>query len=335
MIRKFLNIWRPEVYHGRGVKANFFEGWFYKMVDSCRENILAVIPGVFLSEKEQESHAFIQILDGISHRSYYQRYPLSQFHSSSGKFQIGIGPNSFSEHHLNLDLHAEPYCRGRLKFDQLQSWPIRWNSPGAMGWYAFVPFMECYHGILSLDHNISGVLQMEDKQINFENGRGYLEKDWGKNFPQAYIWIQCNHFEQPGISLTFSIAKIPWLNGSFRGFIGGFLFGDRLYRFTTYNGAELKEVKVDREWVEVEVFDHRHRLQIKARRTEAGILHGPYENQMLNRVAESLSSTITISFYKMNRKGERLLFTDRGDMAGLELNGALEQIIDSKSIGSW
>ena len=23
-----------------------------------------------------------------------------------------------------------------------------------MGWYAWVPFMECYHGVLSLDHTI-------------------------------------------------------------------------------------------------------------------------------------------------------------------------------------
>src|SRR4030042_6412444 len=240
MTRKLLNIWRPEVYHGLGEKANFFEGWVYKRVDSSRKNILAVIPGVFISQNEQESHAFIQVLDGSTHRSHYQRFPLSQFQTASGQFHISIGPNSFSKHHLNLDLHDHPHLRGQLQFEQLQSWPVHWSSPGAMGWYAFVPFMECYHGILSLDHRIDGERRMDGQQINFENGRGYLEKDWGKSFPQAYIWMQCNHFEQPSISLTLSIAKIPWLKGSFRGFIIGFLFGDRLYRFTTYNGAELR-----------------------------------------------------------------------------------------------
>jgi tocopherol cyclase len=332
MTRKLLNIWRPEVYHGLGEKANFFEGWFYKLVDSSRKNILAVIPGVFISHNEEESHAFIQVLDGSTHRSYYQRFPLSQFQTSSGQFHISIGPNSFSKHHLNLDLHGDLNLRGQLKFEQLQSWPVCWSSPGAMGWYAFVPFMECYHGILSLDHRIDGELRMDGQQINFENGRGYLEKDWGKSFPQAYIWMQCNHFEQPGISLTLSIAKIPWLKGSFRGFIIGFLFGDRLYRFTTYNGAELRQVKADKERVEVVVFNRRQRLQIEARRTEAGTLHGPFENQMLSRVAESLSSTIAISFFETNGKGERLLFSGSGDMAGLEVNGALEQIIDNKSV---
>ena len=331
MFRKFLNIWRPEVYHGRGVKATFFEGWFYKLADSSRENILAIIPGVFIGQNELESHAFIQILDGRTHRSYYLPYPLSQFQAASRHFQINIGPNSFSNYRLDLDLPRDPRLRGQLTFEQHQIWPIRWTSPGAMGWYAFVPFMECYHGILSLDHRIRGELQLDGQRINLENGRGYLEKDWGKSFPQAYIWMQCNHFEQPGISLTLSIAKIPWLKGSFRGFIIGFLFQNKIYRFTTYNGAQLTLVKVDQEWVEVKVVNRRHRLQIKARKTEAGTLHGPFEERMLNRVAESLSSTIDISFYEINDRREKLIFSGHGEKAGLEINGTLEQILDHRS----
>ena len=201
-----------------------------------------------------------------------------------------------------------------------------------MGWYAFVPFMECYHGILSLDHRIRGELQLDEQRINLENGRGYLEKDWGKSFPQAYIWMQCNHFEQSGISLTLSIAKIPWLKGSFRGFIIGFLFQNKIYQFTTYNGAQLKQVQVDREWVEVKVVNRRHRLQIRARKTEAGTLHGPFERQMLSRVAESLSSTIDISFYEINDQREKLIFSGHGEKAGLEMNGTLEQLLDNKPI---
>jgi len=329
MFQKLLNIWRPEVYHGKGEKENYFEGWFYKLVDCSRKYILAVIPGIFINEKEKESHAFIQILDGNTHRSYYQTYPLSEFHSAPRTFSITIGPNSFSRSHLELNIQKGLQLGGRLKFEKLKSWPVRWISPGAMGWYAFVPFMECYHGILSLDHQIYGELQMNKQHISFENGRGYIEKDWGRSFPQAYIWMQCNHFDQTGISLILSIARIPWLKGSFRGFIIGFLYQDKLYRFTTYNGAELQRVKAEREKFKVEVADKRHRLQITASCSEAGVLHGPYDNKMLNRVAESLSSKITVSFYEKDRKGEKLLFSGSGQWAGLEMNGALEQIIDS------
>ena len=53
-----------------------------------------------------------------------------------------------------------------------------------MGWYGYLPTMECFHGILSIDHKLKGALSIDDKKISFNNGRGYIEKDWGRNFPQ-------------------------------------------------------------------------------------------------------------------------------------------------------
>lgn len=329
MIQKLINIWRPEVYHNKSGKATFFEGWFYKLVDSSHKHIMAIIPGVFLHNNQKESHAFIQVLDGFSHRAYYHRYSLSQFHSSSKNFTIRMGTNIFTSSGLEIDIQNELKLKGRLTFTELQKWPVRWNSPGAMGWYAFVPFMECYHGIISLNHRITGELQLNDRLLNFNNGRGYLEKDWGRSFPQAYIWMQGNHFDQPGISLALSIARIPWLRGSFRGFIIGFLYNGKLFRFTTYNGAKLKKVKVKSGEVEVEVVHRRHGLRITARGGQEGILHGPYENTMVGRVVESLDATLTVSFFEIKEHGEELLYSGKSEIAGLEMNGALAQIVDS------
>jgi len=83
---------------------------------------------------------------------------------------------------------------------------------------AFGPIMECYHDIISLDHSLSGSLLSNDTEIVFNGGWGYIEKDWGKSFPEAYVWIQSNHFQKKETSLSASIAKIPWLNGFFRGY---------------------------------------------------------------------------------------------------------------------
>jgi tocopherol cyclase len=106
-------------------------------------------------------------------------------------------------------------------------------SPGAMGWYTFLPFMQTYRGILSLDHRMEGSLTIDLEKIDFSDGRGTMEKNWGKAFPRAYIWIQSNHFSTPGTSLTASVATIPWLGSWFRGFIVGLWHNDKLYRFTT------------------------------------------------------------------------------------------------------
>jgi tocopherol cyclase len=51
-----------------------------------------------------------------------------------------------------------------------------------MGWFAYVPFMECYHGVLSLDHEVNGRLRLGKRETDFSGGRGYIEKDWAAPF---------------------------------------------------------------------------------------------------------------------------------------------------------
>ncbi len=91
-----------------------------------------------------------------------------------------------------------------------------------MGWYAFVPFMECYHAVIGFDHPLEGKININGNEIDFTGGRGYIEKDYGKSFPSYYIWMQSNHFETEEISVMASVAKIPWLGSSFDGFVVGF-----------------------------------------------------------------------------------------------------------------
>ncbi len=115
-----------------------------------------------------------------------------------------------------------------------------------MGPYSFAPFMECYHGVLSFDHDMNGTLIMNGESVNFDGGRGYIEKDWGRAFPRAWVWGQSNHFDHPGTSITISVATIPWLRTSFRGFIIGLWHDRKLYRFATYTGATDHESAIDR-----------------------------------------------------------------------------------------
>jgi tocopherol cyclase len=38
------------------------------------------------------------------------------------------------------------------------------------------------------------------RRVDFSGGSGYIEKDWGRSFPRAWIWAQSNTFTQPGTS---------------------------------------------------------------------------------------------------------------------------------------
>ena len=310
----------PDLYHGHDVKHPFFEGWYFKLVDAARENAWAVIPGIYRDSDPMLDHAFVMLLDGRSHHVTFIRYLAEDFAASRDKFLIRVGPNFFGADFLTLNLSE---VRGHLTFSGITPWPVSWTAPGIMGWYAWFP-MECYHGVVSMDHALSGCLTCADAVIDFSGGRGYIEKDWGRNFPQTWIWLQANHFDTPEVSLTASIARIPFYGRVFPGFIIGLKMGDRLYRFATYLGATLDKVVVDgtgnvMNRVEIVVTNKQYRLQINAERGATALLYAPTPGQgMVPRVKESLTATVRL--HLSDRRGA-ILFAGESSFAGMEIEG--------------
>jgi hypothetical protein len=325
------NVWRPENFHYAhrlGRSTDRFEGWYFKLVDREGLHPFAIIPGVFLGA---DAHAFVQVLDGRRGRSWYHRFPISEFEASSDVFDVRIAENRFHAGGLTLSLDPlgdGPALRGQLQFGPWSRWPVTALSPGVMGPYSFAPLMQCNHGILSLDHALSGKLEFGDRAMAFDGGRGYLEKDWGKSFPIGYVWTQSNHFDREGISVTASVATVPWITGAFRGFLVGFLVDGTLHRFTTYTGARVQSLTVSDTHFKLCVSNATHRLEVDSRKTEGALLHAPYERQMLERVAETMTSEIDLRFYRVEGGRESVVYEGTGRNACLEAQGDLHRILD-------
>ena len=145
-----------------------------------------------------------------------------------------------------------------------------------------------------MDHIIQGELEIDGVNIDFSNGRGYLEKDWGRSFPSAYFWMQSNHFSEDGISLKCSVAKIPWVRSSFVGFIAGVWLKDRLIRFTTYNQSKLRKSFANEKEVEIILENKNYLLEILAHRDGATQLASPINGFMNGRIEESMTSSIAV-----------------------------------------
>jgi hypothetical protein len=324
VIRFLRSALHPAAYHGHGKKPPFFEGWYYKIVDATEEQRFAIIPGVFVSDDPDRHHAFVQVLDGQTGHSTYHRYPPQEFWAAEGELDLHIGPNRFTAEHLSLQIKSsEVEIRGELRFSDLHPWPVTLSSPGIMGWYAWVPFMETYHGVVSLDHEIQGALTVDGRLVDWTGGRGYIEKDWGQSFPAAWIWFQTNHFEQPGTSLTASVAIIPWLRGSFPGFIVGLWHQEVLYRFATYTGARIEKLDITDEAVTWVIRDRQHRLEMRAIHAEGGLIQAPTTVDMGRRIAETLSTRVETALYTLESGRSYLIFQDTGRHAGLEAVGDL------------
>jgi tocopherol cyclase len=314
-------IYNPEVFQGNLKKKNYFEGWYFKHVSNDLNNVYSFIPGISLTDHNR--HAFIQVINGITGKSDYITYPIDEFSWDKDNICVKVGSSVFTEKSIDLKISGENLTvTGHLDYSNIVKYPKSLFSPGIMGWYSFIPFMECKHGIVSVNHKINGKISVNNHIIDFDEGQGYIEKDWGASFPEAWIWIQANNFSNHNTSFNFSIAKIPWLGNFFIGFIAFLYFDKRFFLFSTYNKAKITQIKHNAESIEIVLKNKNSVLKISAIKSTFGELIAPVSGDMSRRIKESIDSKVEVELFD---KDGVLLYTDVSSRAGLEI---IEKIFD-------
>lgn len=323
---KMNKLYNCGIFQGAGKHKHYFEGWYFKHVDKGEQNVISIIPGLSIEEKVANSHAFIQILDGRTYKTYYIPYGIEEFRFSKKIFEFMIGNNRFSDKGIELNIAAEDIMlQGKLEYSKPIHWPSGIKSPNSMGWYAYIPIMECYHGVLSLQHNILGQIKLNDRVINFDGGVGYMEKDWGTSFPSSWIWLQSNHFDIENISLMLPIAKIPWRQRSFLGLISGLWHDNKLYRFATYTGSKIDYLKFKDQEINIKVSDKKYNLFIEAIPGNTGSLQAPVKGAMTGNVMESISGIASIKL--SDKKTDRMILESKARCCGMEIAGNMQELL--------
>lgn len=287
------------------MQDNYFEGWYFKNVGT--DTAISFIPGMNISNGQKS--AFIQII--TEDNSYFIDYPFNKFKLNKDEFSVKIGKNYFSKNSIHLDNHI---VSGNLSFTDNVYIKKNIIMPNIMGPFAYIPFMECKHDILSMKHNVYGSLKLENKIINFDNGCGYIEKDAGTSFPKWYIWCQANCFSNKTCSLFFSIADIPFKSRSFNGFICSFMLNDKEYRFATYNNSKCifnyNDVELD-----ITLINSKYNLNIQATIGDNFKLAAPVNGRMNKQIKESINSNINVTF----KIEGYTVYTDTSNFAGIEI----------------
>jgi len=210
---KVFRAWYPEAYQGTHRKKGYFEGWYLKLIDSPGKTIFALIPGVSTGRSRNDAHAFIQLINAVTGKTEYFRFALEAFSADDRKFDVRIGSNHFWDGGMQVNLQNETTSlSGSLRFEQIEKYPTSLLHPGIMGPFSFIPWMECYHGVVNISHTIVGSLMYNGGALDMTGGEGYIEKDWGKSFPKSWIWMQANHFSTPKASFMFSLCahSVAW-----------------------------------------------------------------------------------------------------------------------------
>jgi tocopherol cyclase len=311
-MRSLFQIFHPEVFQGSLNKRNYFEGWYFKHVSANDEDAFAVIPGISFSE---DSHSFIQYIDGANKKTIYFRYSSEDFSFSRKKLEIRVGDSIFTSQGVNLNLsNGEFKISGNVKYNEFTLLPKNLIMPGIMGWYSYVPGMECNHGVVSVDHNLEGSLNVNGTEREFTGGRGYIEKDWGISFPESWIWMQCNSFGKEHVSVMISIAKIPWMGSYFIGFISFISINGRIRIFATYNGAKVHSLSRSGNITEVRITLRDVELFARITGRGIGFLKAPSQGLMNNTIKESIDSEVYIELKEENKT----LYSGKGVRAGFE-----------------
>jgi hypothetical protein len=315
-------LWNPSWFQGNRRRGSYFEGWYFKIVSPCGRHSRAFIPGVSISS--DDSHAFVQAIDGMTGQSWYFRFPLEGFSYSRNGFAVKIGRNRFSASHMELHLAGQGATfSGRLGFEGRVCYPAGLTRPGIMGWYRYMPFMECYHGVVSLDHEILGGLELNGKEVRFSGGRGYIEKDWGTSMPSAWVWMQANHFETRGTSFMLSVANIPWIGKSFTGFLGYFLHEGRRYDFATHTGARITRLEKHEGRILVGLQGKGFRIEVGGLTGNTGALKAPVGGTMQRLIHESIDASLEV---RLSDGAGKTLFRGTSRHAGLELTGQTDTL---------
>ncbi|ABX81989.1 tocopherol cyclase family protein [Acholeplasma laidlawii] len=313
------NVFKDDKYQGLQ-KKNYFEGWYFKSVTSNQNISIAVIPGVSLAIDDR--HAFIQVfvytnntLEKSVH-NYYFRFDINDFKADKHKFEVSIKDNKFSLEGITLNLEDEDtVIRGNYQISNPVKLPQSLLQPTIMGPFSYLPLMECYHGILSMNHTISGTIYYNDIAIDFNEGRGYIEKDYGKSFPKGYVWVQTNHFEKADTSLFLSVAAIPYLGITFNGFIVNFYHNLKHYRFATYNGSKIKVEDIGQKEVRYSFRKRKYTLEVEAKIDDFVTLASPKFGKMDHTIKEGLSGFVKL---KLMKKGI-VIFEGTSGSAGIEI----------------
>jgi len=310
-----MKVLRPWAFQGSLTRKNYFEGWYFKHVSADRTRVYSFIPGVSLTRGS--GHCFIQVLNGMNGEAQVHEYALAEFSASTRDLDIAVGKSQFTIQGMTLEMTNESHqIAGHVTYTSPELYPSTLLTPGIMGWYSFVPFMECKHGIVSMQHKLSGGLQIDGQYVDFEGGTGYIEKDWGSSFPESWVWLHCNTFDNTQSSFTFSVAKIPWLGSYFIGFISYLQLEGRFINFSTWSKARIEKLEYLNNTVHILISNKKYLLEVEAHNNQTGQLKAPIRGSMTRMIKETVDATIKL---KLSERSGKVLFQDQGSRAGMEL----------------
>ena len=196
----------------------WFEWWFYKVVLPDTGDAFFFTYGVVnpwdTAMDNPSSSAFVSMGNFTERAFTEERYPPSDFTASYQATDVRIG-----------DQHAtDKMITGSLVDSDggVVSWDIqiepRWRF-NAMTWTMFLSNLSnIFWYPVQADALFSGWIDYKGQLYTFEDAPGFQDRNWGRSFPEWWVWIVANHFDgHPNTALAVGGGQ-PVLLDAIHGF---------------------------------------------------------------------------------------------------------------------
>lgn len=241
-------------------------------------------------------------------------YPHSAFRADEDRLCVQVGETCFHAQGAHIDINSRVcHIQGELFYAPFTLLERTCYAPSMMGPFAYLPFMECNHDVISLHHKVSGSLQMEGERISLKGATGYIEKDWGRSMPRRWLWFQCSQFPREA-SVMLSWALVPFLGTAFPGVIAVCHCGGRQFRLATYYGAKLTFDQAGEKRYGITLRQRHLQLSIQVDLNEGHPLLAPLQGNMCRTIMEYPACPCHVSLHD----GNIPLFDCDGTSAGFE-----------------
>lgn len=293
---------------------NGFVIWYYNLIDPKKETLMEIEIG----RKNEAGNSEYYMLIESNEKAFTREIKFIPEMVKWGNEEICLGNSSFNMQHINLDLEEEGYyIKGNISFTGIIGTnKSRWQS-GIMGPFRYWPFLNSYHEVASLTQQVSGTVTVNGKTIDFDYGKGYMEKEWGKQHPKAWIWAQCNHFKENDIALMAGVARMPFLWEYYTTFSVPVYYNGRLEIFSTYNGGQIAKLYRYKGYVHLIITQKSKVLDLKIYGEDEVELVSAYSSHRIRDVYQCPMAKIEIKLMQSNQ----IILDDVGYCCNIEMGG--------------
>ena len=316
-------VFHPEFFQSRKNHRKYFENWLFKLVSEDRNSVLVIIPVMELGSNQR---CYVQFLNGITGETCVAYYDLSELITSKYEMDFSFGENSFSEKGINISVDQKGLKgSGNIRFSEFMKYPSKGLRRNLMEYFSFLPFQHIYYAIISMQHKINGSVSINGQTLNFDNGTGFIEKTWGKYYPESWLYVGCNTFTLPDTFFVMTASTINLVFTKMLSNIGYFYHKGELINVSFYTKARFTKFDHQGKVLFFEITKEKHRIEISLIPRNKGKIKIPSATD--NRyVSESADSTLHLNYFVNNE----LILSTEGEHAEFDFVESLTELISHK-----